>query len=489
MPDTIRVTSSDWLTLLPELVVLGFVVVMLIWDAVARDGKRVAPWIGLVGALAGIGAVVYGWSGTGGGNQLGFYGMVVKDNLGLWFKAIILAGAGLAILLAYTYVRREELEYGEYYALILLTSIGMMLMASSANLIMIFLTLELLSVGLYILSAFAHTRPKSQEAGMKYLLLGAFSSAFLLYGIALVYGSTGTISLAEISRALASATVKGNTLLLAGVSLILVGLGFKVSAVPFQLWTPDVYEGAPTTTTAFMAVGTKVAAFGAIVRVFVDAMGSIRVDWLPAVWALAALTMIVGNLVAIAQTNVKRMLAYSSIAHAGYILIGIAAANRAGLAAVPFYLAAYAFMNLGAWAVVVVVSRKGELGTDLADYSGLFWRNPGVAVAMGLFMFGLAGIPPTAGFTSKFYVFFAALDRNLIWLVVIGVITTVISLYFYLRITVLMFMNRPEAELRPIGVPATIAIVLVIAAAGTLIMGIYPSPFITLAQKVALPGF
>ncbi|HEX2922890.1 MAG TPA: NADH-quinone oxidoreductase subunit N, partial [Chloroflexota bacterium] len=421
--------------------------------------------------------------------NLGFYAMVVNDHFGLLMQGVILIGAILVVLLSMSYVRREELEQGEYYALILLAVVGMMFMAASADLIMIFLTLEVFSIALYILSAFARARPKSEEAGMKYLLLGSFSSAFLVYGIALIYGTTGTTNMLKVAGVLATPVVRGNALLLAGTGLLLIGLGFKVSAVPFQVWTPDVYEGAPISVSAFMSVGTKVAAFAAIVRVFIQMLPSIRVDWLPIVWALSALTMIVGNLIAIAQPGIKRMLAYSSIAHAGYVLVGIAAASRAGVAAVPFYMLAYAFMTLGAWMVVVLVARKGEIGVDLQDYSGLFWRNPGVAVAMGLFMFSLAGIPPTAGFTSKFTVFYAGVEQHLIGLVVIGVVTTLISIYYYLRVTVLMFMNRPEGEVEPIRVPASIVIALVIASLGTLALGVYPAPFIQLAQRVVPFGF
>lgn len=480
----IKLGGSDWVALAPVLVLFGVAMIVLLVDALFPRLRVTIPWLAMLGAAGGLIAEIVRWQAGPKGAVLGFYSMLVDDRFGVLMNSVILIGAIITILLSVSYIRREELEHGEYYSLILLASGGMMLMASSADLIMIFLSLEIFSIALYILSAFARTRAKSEEAGMKYLLLGAFSSAFLLYGIALTYGATGTTNMPRIAATLAGTGIASNSLLLVGVGLLLVGLGFKVSAVPFQVWTPDVYEGAPTSVTAFMSVGTKVAAFAAIARVFIQAMGSIRPEWMPAVWVLAALTMIGGNLVAVAQSNIKRMLAYSSIAHAGYILIAVAAANSAGIASIPYYLFAYAFMNMGAWAVAIIVAGKGETRLDLPYYAGLFWRNPGLAVAMGLFMFGLAGIPPTGGFTAKFYVFLAALDRNLTGLVIIGVLTTVVSVYYYLRITVLMFMNRPDGDLPPVAVPATVVVALVITALGTLVLGVYPAPFIELAQRV-----
>ncbi|MBI2844020.1 MAG: NADH-quinone oxidoreductase subunit N [Armatimonadetes bacterium] len=477
----IPVDPSDWLILIPEFILLGTAIAILMIDAFAKAASdRSSPWISLAGTAGAIVAAVFLW-----GNPLsGFGGMIVNDDFGVLVSTAILTGTALAVLISVDYVRREELPAGEYYALILLSTIGMLLMVSSANLIMIFLSLEVLSIALYVLTGFARMRPRSQEAGMKYFLLGSFSAAILVYGVALIYGATGTVDLQSIADELISPGVLGNPVLLAGAGLVLVGLGFKVAAVPFQMWTPDVYEGAPSTVAAFMSIGSKAAAFAALVRVLIFAMGGLRPEWLAAVWVIAALTMTVGNLVAIAQDNIKRMLAYSSIAHAGYILVAVAAANRLGLQSIPFYLIAYAFMNLGAWAVVTAVTRKGEEAVGLSDYSGLFWSHPVLAGSMGLFMFALAGIPPTAGFTAKIYVFMAAVAADMIGLLIIAIVTTIISAYFYLRVTVIMFMERP-AEPPVVTVPTPLAVAIAVAAAGTIWLFLFPGVTQSFTDTVA----
>lgn len=466
-----NVHPGDWLTLIPEFFLFGTAIVLLMLEAFAqKSAYKAAPWISLLGVAGAFIANALLWSYP----HVGFGGMLVNDAFGVLVKAAILFGTGLTILISVNYVRREDLPESEYYALMLLSVIGMFLLVSSGNLIMIFLSLEMLSIALYVLTGIARLRPKSQEAGMKYFLLGSFSAAILVYGVALIYGAMGTLDLAAIARELTSPGAIRNPLISAGEALVIVGLAFKVAVVPFQMWTPDVYEGAPSTVTAFMSIGSKAAAFAALARVLDFSLTSLRPEWIAAIWTIAALTMFLGNIVAIAQDNIKRMLAYSSIAHAGYILAAIAASNALGIQSIPFYLVSYAFMNLGAWAVVTAVTKRGEESVDLADYSGLFWSRPWLAGAMGLFMFALAGLPPTSGFTSKLYVITAALQARMIWLVVILIVTTIISAYFYLRVTVLMFMQRPK-EPPVVSVPWPLGIAVVIAAAATIWLFLFPN--------------
>jgi NADH-quinone oxidoreductase subunit N len=352
-------------------------------------------------------------------------------------------------------------------------------MAQATNLIVVFLGLELLSIPLYILAGFARPQLESEEAAIKYFLLGAFATGFLVYGIALMYGATGTTDIARIAEV--AQTGKNATLLLVGAGLILVGLGFKVAAVPFHMWTPDVYEGAPTPVTGFMSVGAKAAGFASLLRVFFVGLHAVQTDWIPALAVLSALTMIVGNVVALSQTNLKRMLAYSSIAHAGYMLMGVAAGNRAGLSAILFYLLAYAFTNIGAFAVLAVFARSEGEDQTFPQYAGLMRKQPWLAVAMIVFMFSLTGIPPTGGFFGKYYLFMAAVDGNLGWLAIIGVLTSVISAFFYLRVIVDMTMREPEREM-PNGLYPALVTTLVVTTLGTLVLGVWPGPWLQMAQ-------
>lgn len=466
----IPVSAGGWLIVIPEIILIVTAAVVLMLDAFARrTSDKASPWVALIGCLLGLAAVGFMWD-----RQLsGFGGMLVGDSFSALVKMVVLTAAALGILLSVDYIRREEFHQSEYYTLMLLSSVGMLLLVSSANLIMVFLSLEALSIALYIMTGFATGRQRSQEAGMKYFLLGSFSAAILIYGVAMIYGATGTIDLQAVATAIASPQALGNPILLAGAGLVLSGLAFKVAAVPFQMWTPDVYEGAPSPVTAFMSVATKAAAFAALTRILVFALGDLSGLWIAAVWAIAALTMIVGNVVAIAQDNIKRMLAYSSIAHAGYILVAVASFNQLGIQSIPFYLIAYVFINLGAWAVVISVTRKGEEAVGLTDYTGLFWRNPLLAGAMAVFMFALAGLPPTSGFTAKIFVFMAAVNGNLIGLLIVAVITTIISAYFYLRVTVIMFMQRRDDE-PVVAVPFAVAVVIGIAAIATIWLFLFP---------------
>jgi NADH-quinone oxidoreductase subunit N len=380
---------------------------------------------------------------------VGFSGMVTLDGFSIFVNALLLISGLLGVALSYGYVKRMGLERGEYYTLLLFSVTGMMLMAQAADLIVVFLALELLSIPLYVLAAFARPQAQSEEAGLKYFLLGAFATGFVVYGTALVFGATGSTNLAEVVSRAAS---DSNLLLLSlGAAGILVGLGFKVAAVPFHMWTPDVYQGAPTAVTAFMSSGAKIAGFAALLRVFTTAFPTIAADMTDILWALAALTMILGNVIAIAQNNIKRLLAYSSIAHAGYILMAFvpygnpdvrADAVAAGL----FYLVAYAVTNFGAWGVVIALEKSEGRGLQLSDYAGLARKHPALAAAMAIFMLSLIGLPPTIGLVGKFYLFRSVIAGGFTGLAIIGVLTSLISAYYYLRVVVIMYMRDGEPE-------------------------------------------
>ncbi len=376
------------------------------------------------------------------------------------------------------------LERGEYYTLMLFTVAGMLLMSQAGDLILVFLAIELLSLPLYVLSGFARPEKKSEESAMKYIILGAFSSAFLVYGIALIFGSTGTTNMAAVAQSIAAERAD-LTLLVVAVPMLLVGLGFKVAAVPFHMWTPDVYQGAPSAAVAFMSVGAKVAGFAALLRIFIEVLPELAVTWGPIVVAVSAATMIWGNVAAIAQDSIKRMLAYSSIAHAGYILMALAAASDSGVAdeavsAALFYLFAYLFSNLGAWAVVLALERTEGSGLLIEDYAGLGRRRPALALAMAVFMLSLIGVPPTVGFIGKFLVFGVTVDAGLVGLAIIGVVTSLISAYYYLRVVVMMYMRTGEPEVRSEGwLNRTVGL----TALATFLLGILPGPILFLAAN------
>ena len=415
-----------------------------------------------------------------------FNNTIISDGFAAFFNIIICIGSALTILISVSYVKQEEINYSEYYALILFATAGMMLMALASNLITVFLGLELMSISLYILAGFNRAKIESTESALKYFLLGAFATGFLLYGMALIYGATGSTNIHEIAVAIKKDTINSKTLLYMGAGLMVVGLGFKTASVPFHMWTPDVYEGAPTAITAFMSVGPKAAAFAAFFRVFHAGLSGIADQWVCLIWVLAVLTMTVGNLTAIVQTNIKRMLAYSSISHAGYVLVGLVAANDLGSTSVLYYMLAYAFMNIGAFTVVIVLGRKGEENLNLEDYSGLAVRHPLLAFTMAVFMFSLAGIPPLAGFFGKFYIFSAAIKAGYVGLAVIGLLNSVVAVYYYLRVTVLMYIKDPVREFPPLYISPFAVAALVIAAVGTIHIGIFPSWILEIAQSSSL---
>ncbi len=439
--------QADFYSLLPIIVLTTWSALLLIVDLFIDDKKK-----GITAVLAAAGlALTMGLTlSQTGQTVIGFNGMVILDGFSTFVNTLLLFSGLMAISVAYGYIKRRGIERGEYYSLILFSIVGMMLMAQARDLIVVFIALEMLSIPLYVLAAIDNSNAKSEEAGIKYFLLGAFSGGFVVYGVALVFGATGSTAFAEIAASIATGNAE-TLLVLAGAALILVGFGFKVGAVPFQMWTPDVYEGAPTSVTAFMAAGAKIAGFSALMRVFATAFPDIAVDIAPVLAVIAALTMIVGNVAAIAQKNIKRMLAYSSIAHAGYILMAFAAfANPAlrddAISAGIFYLVAYAITSFGTWAIVISLEKEDGKGLAIEDYAGLGRTKPLMAAAMTIFMLSLTGIPPTLGLIGKLYLFRVVVEAQFMWLALIGILTSLISAYYYLRVIVIMYMKEGEPE-------------------------------------------
>jgi NADH-quinone oxidoreductase subunit N len=447
-------TQVDFYVILPLMILVTWACVLLLADLfIPRERK----WLTALLAALGL-AVTLGFTLSQLGiENTGLNDMAVVDGFSVFVNALLLLTGLLGVALAYGYVKRMGIERGEFYTLMLFSISGMMLMAQAADLITVFLALELLSLPLYVLSAFARPKADSEESGLKYFLLGAFASGFVLYGIALVYGATGSTALSIISKAtlggkLAPAfSPATSSLLVIGAALILVGLSFKVAAVPFHMWTPDVYQGAPTAVTAFMAAGAKIAGFAALLRIFATAFPYLSADITPILWTLSALTMIVGNVIAISQSDIKRMLAYSSIAHAGYILMAFVPYGNPDVAPVSiaaglFYLVAYALTNFGAWGVVIALEQKEGKGLAISDYAGLGRKYPALAAAMTVFMLSLTGFPPTLGLVGKFYLFRAVLAGGYVGLAIIGVVTSLVSAYYYLRVVVTMYMQDGEPQ-------------------------------------------
>ena len=415
-----------------------------------------------------------------------FGGMFVHDGFTVFFTLLFCAIGAVAVLLSWDYVKRTHINQAEYYVLLLSATLGMILMAASNDLITIFLGLELMSLSLYVLVGFRRSLLESNEAALKYFLLGAFASGFFLYGIALLYGATGTTSLARMAEFLAGSPLRSNPLLIAGGLLLLTGFAFKVAAVPFHMWTPDAYEGAPTSVTAFMSAGAKAAGFAALLRVVARGFGGVPAEWLPALGAVAMLTMTVGNVTALLQNNLKRMLAYSSIAHAGYVLVAVVAGGPDGASAALFYLAVYSFMNLGAFGVLTLLGRGRQERVLLADVAGLGFRQPLLGLALTVFMISLGGIPPTAGFMGKVYVFGTALKAGLLPLVIVGVLNSVVSVFYYLRVTVAMYMEEPQGEATEVSWTAPARVAIVLALAVTLWFGVQAGWLLVQAQRAVL---
>jgi NADH-quinone oxidoreductase subunit N len=412
-----------------------------------------------------------------------FNNMYTIDNFGTFFKGLALIVAILVTLLSLRYAEREEILKGEYYALLLFGVLGMMIMVSSTHFVTIFIGLEVMSIAIYVLCGLLSGNPRSAEASLKYFLLGAFATAFLLYGMALIYATTGLLDVREIAGYLVSGNFRLTPLFMIGLAMLVVGFGFKIAAVPFHMWTPDVYEGAPTSITAFMATGIKAAAFGAFLRVFYTAFIPLLGAWSGMLWLIAVATMTIGNITALVQDDVKRMLAYSSIAHAGYILIAFLIGDRFSAAGVLYYILVYTFMNIGAFAVVILLGQKDAQRTGIEHYAGLAGLHPLIAIAMTVFLLSLAGIPPLAGFMGKFYVLSAAIRAEYYWLAVIGVLNSVVAVYYYLRVVMYMYFREPAGETgRPDFSPAY-TVVIAISIWALFHMGIFPRDFLLIAEK------
>ena len=506
--------TVNWALIAPEVIICAAAVIVMLVDAFARPTQRwITGGISLAGIIAGAIATIWLWS-TGTSTDA-FNGMIVLDELRLGFTLIFLLVSALTLLISTVWVHGEQLPAGEFHSLLLFATVGMMLMASGNDLVIIFLGLEILSIATYVMAGFRRTDVRSNESSLKYFILGSFSSAFLLYGIALVYGATsiaepgpggslsrivaGTTNIAEIATRIGQAQYPA--LLFAGAAMMLVGFGFKIATAPFHIWTPDVYEGAPTPVTAFMAAGPKAAGFASFMRVFVFGLPfvvsassasswNLHQLWVDVLLVMAILTMTLGNVVAIVQNNVKRLLAYSSIAHAGYALVGFIAAGaatdlnqrNAALTAVVFYLLTYAVMNLGAFAVVQLIARSGDRRTDIEDYRGIGFESPVLAFSLSLFMLSLLGMPLTAGFMGKILVFGSAIDQKYYGLVVVGVLNTAISAYYYLRLIIVMFFGERTMAWSAPKVPASIAVALVITVLGVLYLGLFPGRVINALQ-------
>jgi NADH-quinone oxidoreductase subunit N len=477
-------TNQDLLSILPLIVLLAWALTLLLVDLWVPANRK-----GITALLAAFGlAVSLGLSLPQANQSLtGFGGMVVADGFAVFMNVLVLGSGVAGVALAYDYLKRMGIERGEYYCLLLFAISGVMLMSYAADLIVVFLALELLSIPLYILAGFARPRSDSEEASLKYFLLGSFASAFVLYGVALVYGATAHTGLRDVVAAISSGAAN-RPLLIAGGALLLAGFGFKVAAVPFHMWTPDVYQGAPSAVTGFMSVGAKVGGFAALLRIFIIAFPSLTATLAPAAWVIAALTMIVGNVLAISQTNIKRLLAYSSIANAGYILmafVGFGSPTVASdaVASALFYLVAYALTNFAAWAVVIALEGAEGRGLNLDDYAGMGRKYPLLSAVMLIAMLSFSGIPPTVGFWGKFYLFRTAIAGGNIGLALIGLITSVISAFYYLRVLVMMYMRpgEPSARREPWN-----SLTAVVSAAGMLIFSILPGALFNWASQAVM---
>jgi NADH-quinone oxidoreductase subunit N len=465
----------------PELILSAFGLAILLVGVFASGRKN--ELLGYI-SLAGIIIALLFTINLMGTSVHGFSNMIAADGFGVFFKIIFLIIAGLTVLISIGYTRRFDIPIGEYYALILFATVGMMVMAAGTSLLTIFLGLETMSISIYVLAGIIRGDRKSIESAIKYFILGAFATGFMLYGMALVYGSTGSIILEEISAFFTSKPEQlRSPMVIIAIGLLTIGFGFKVATVPFHMWTPDVYEGAPTSITAFMATGVKAAGFAGFVRVFFSALQAYQPDWIAIMWILAVATMTVGNVVALVQDNIKRMLAYSSIAHAGYILVAFVAGNDLGMASILFYLLVYAFMNIGAFSIVILLGKRGEENVMISDYAGIGFKYPLLGVSMTIFILSMAGIPPLGGFMGKLYVFSAAVKAKYYWLAIIGVLNSAVSVYYYLRVTVLMYFREPEREITGLTFSLASVVAVIIAIGGILYTGIFPASVLTLARR------
>jgi NADH-quinone oxidoreductase subunit N len=472
-------SAAEYARIAPEIILTLIATLIMFLEAALPEGRKpILAFLASLGLIAGIFTAFHAPEG------MAFQNMLAVDGMATFFRILVMAAGLLVLFGARDYLHREGQDTGEFYALVLFSIVGQCIMVSANELIMIFIGLEISSIASYILAGFLRDDPRNNEAALKYFLLGSFATGFLLYGVAWIYGATGTTNLSQINFTLLRGSGEATQLIGIAAALIFVGLAFKLSAAPFQGWAPDVYQGAPAPVSAFMSVGPKAAAFAVLIRIFTLSLSSISDRWLPIVWVVALATMLVGNLGALWQSNIKRMLAYSSIAHAGYVLVAIAANSGTGSAAAMFYLAAYAFTNIGAFMVVGHVARKGERFVGIEDFAGLSIRQPGLAAMMTVFLLSLIGVPLTGGFFGKFYIFKAALDSNLFWLTILGLLNSAIAAYYYLRILVVMYMKEPgesASGVPPAGVLLQVAIY--VSAALTLVLGVMPGWVLDFATR------
>jgi NADH-quinone oxidoreductase subunit N len=472
-------------SILPIIVLSVFGIAIMVLEPFlspkTRSNSTDLGWLALVGTLVAGATIVTMHAHPG----QAYSNLWIVDEYSTFFHFLFIFIAAMTTLISIDYLRRENMNHAEYYALLLFATAGMLVMAGSNELMMIFIGLEILSIGTYVMAGFRRTDLRSNESALKYFLLGSFASAFFLYGVALIFGATGSTNLISISAAMTRPDIQPGLVYLSA-ALILIALCFKVAVAPFHIWAPDVYEGAPTPITGFMSVGPKAAGFAVLFRIFITAFPEIHGRWTEVMGVLAALTMILGNVIAIVQPNIKRMLAYSSIAHAGYIAVAFTANSNRGGSAALFYTLAYAAMNLGAFAIVTVLGRERDSKVNVTDYAGLATRRPGMAALLSLFLLSLAGVPGTAGFAGKFFIFRSAVESNLTGLAVIGVLTTVVSFYYYLYVIVQMYMREPGEDFSDARLTPALAFALLIAAAATLYLGILPGRVLESTAAAAL---
>jgi len=468
--------------ILPAIVLSVFGIAVMVAEPFVKDrSKSSLGWLAFAGTIA----AMFTLPAMTGNRGQWYSNLWIVDDYTIFFCFLFVLIGGITTLSSLDFLRRESMNHAEFYALLLFATVGMIMMAGSNELIMVFIGLEILSIATYVLAGFRRTDLKSNESALKYFLLGSFSSAFFLYGVALIFGATGSTNLLAIAEALRSTSVQPSLVYLSA-ALMLIALCFKVAVAPFHIWTPDVYEGAPTPVTGFMSVGPKAAGFAVLLRVFLTAFSSIQDRTGSALWLIAALTMVFGNVIALVQPNIKRMLAYSSIAHAGYVAVAFTAGSQRGVSAALFYLLAYGIMNLGAFAVVTVLSRTDDKMVNIADYAGLAAKRPGLAAVLSIFLLSLAGVPGTAGFAGKFFIFRSAVEARLIWLAIIGVATTVVSFYYYLYILVQMYMRDSNDEFADVCVARSLKLALSVSVVGVLYLGILPTRILDWTIRAAL---
>ncbi len=470
--------NSSFDAVVPMLCLVLSALATMAAESFRKKGERIPiGGLGVVGLVAAGVSTAILW-----GRNTSSFGVIVGDNFGLFVTGILIIVGLFTLLFSAPVLERNDLPRGEYYALVLFSISGMIMMATATDLLVIFVALEVMSLAVYVLTGLRRDDPRGTEAAFKYFLLGAFSSAFFLYGIAVTFGVTGSTRLDRIGAFLAAQALSDNPMILVALGLLLVGFAFKISAVPFHMWTPDAYEGAPAIVTGFMSTGVKAAAFAAFARVFLSSFEPFSADWVPVLWVIAVATMILGTVVGVAQTNLKRMLAYSSIAHGGYLLVGLVSANQVGKAAILFYLLAYAVTNLAAFGVIALLGARDRANDELSDFKGLWHSHPALATLMTISLLSLGGLPPTAGFIGKWYIFSAAVAAGYYGLAIIGMLTSVISVFFYLRVVVMMYMTDREvaapAAVGPLGMAALMVAIVAIVA-----LGIVPAPVLTLAAQ------